>query len=86
MAKLEDGLYDLLITREVEQELVKLESNRRWDPDDIEPADSHLLLARHIASVIREALRDVADSEKPQRQVEIKLQSFARHISLHALR
>lgn len=71
MAKLEDGLYDLLITREVERELTALASNRRYEPHDIEPADSHLLLARHIASVLREALRDVPEAEKPQRQSEI---------------
>jgi superfamily II DNA or RNA helicase/HKD family nuclease len=71
MVKLADGLYDLLITREVERKLSQLESSRRFDPDDLEPADAHLVLARHIAAVIREALRDVPDAEKPGKQAAI---------------
>lgn len=71
MGKLEDGLYDLLITQEVDRELARLESNRRYAPDELDPADAHVLLARHIAAVIRDALRDVPDAEKPARQAEI---------------
>lgn len=71
MSKLADGLYDLLITREVERELSQLGTNRRSDPDDLDPADAHVILSRHIAAVIREALQGVPESERPARQAEI---------------
>ncbi|HUP44137.1 MAG TPA: DUF3427 domain-containing protein [Thermoanaerobaculia bacterium] len=71
MTKLPDGLYDLLITQAVARELSRVGSERRADTAELEPADSHLLLARHIAAVVREALRGVPDEERTLRQAQI---------------
>lgn len=54
MTKLPNGLYDLLITREIDRELTRLGSERIADAEPLEPADANVLLARHIAAVVRE--------------------------------
>jgi superfamily II DNA or RNA helicase len=71
MTKLPDGLYDLLVTQAIERELSQLGNDRRHDVQPLEPADSHLLLARYIADVVREALRGMPEAERPARQAEI---------------
>lgn len=71
MTKLANGLYDLLITREVERELAALDSERRAVVDPVDPGDAHVRLARHIAAVVRESLRGVPESERPERQAQI---------------
>src|SRR5438093_13603071 len=71
MTKLPDGLYDLLITQEIERELARLQTNRRADSENLDSSDANILLARHIAAVVREALRGVPEEERPQRQAEI---------------
>ena len=71
MTKLPDGLYDLLITREIERELQKFAANRRSDAEDLDRSDANILLARHIAAVVREALHGVPEDERPQRQAAI---------------
>src|SRR5260370_24598388 len=71
MTKLPDGLYDLLITREIERELQKFAANRRSDAEDLDRSDANVLLARHIAAVVREALHGVPEDERPQRQAAI---------------
>ncbi|HUP49157.1 MAG TPA: DUF3427 domain-containing protein [Thermoanaerobaculia bacterium] len=71
MTKLPDGLYDLLVTQAIERELSRLGSGRRADTEPLEPADSHLLLSRYIATVVREALRGVPEEERASRQTQI---------------
>jgi superfamily II DNA or RNA helicase len=71
MTKLPNGLYDLLITQEIDRELARLGSGRVADSEPLEPADANVLLARHIAAVVREALRGVPESERPAKQAEI---------------
>ncbi len=71
MGNFPDGLYDLLITRELEKELSQLGTGRQGDRDELDPADGHLLFARYIAGIIREALRGIPDRDKPERQAEI---------------
>ena len=83
MTKLPDGLYDLLFTQAIEKEIAQLGSDRRADIEPLEPADSHLLLARHIAGIVRETLRGVAEEERAARQTEIcneVLRSVARSL------
>jgi HKD family nuclease len=71
MTELPNGLYDLLITQEVARELSRVDESRRAERDLLEPADSNLILTRHVADVVREALRGVPEVERPHRQVEI---------------
>src|ERR1041385_6165472 len=71
MSDLPDGLYDLLITREVQRRLGNLGSNRESDKPELERVDAHVMLARHVADVVREALLSVPESERPQRQADI---------------
>src|SRR5581483_7390608 len=68
---MKDGLYDLLITREISRELARLGDDRRAAVEPLEAADSHLLLARHLARVVRGILHDVPEAERPQRQAAI---------------
>jgi hypothetical protein len=71
MTKLPDGLYDLLVTQAIEHELAELGHGRRADTEPLEPADSYLLLGRHIAGVIRNALRGIPEEDRVQRQGQI---------------
>lgn len=71
MTKLPDGLYDLLVTQALEQELAQLGQHRRADTEPLAPADSYLLLGRHVAGVIRNALRGMPDEDRVHRQAQI---------------
>lgn len=71
MTKLPDGLYDLLITQAIGHEISNLGGDRQADTETLEPADSNLLLARYIATVVREALRGVPEAERVARQTQI---------------
>lgn len=64
MTRLPDGLYDLLITQAIAREISHIGSDRQADTEALEPADSNLLLARYLANVVREALRDVPEAER----------------------
>ena len=71
MPDLPNGLYDLLITREVQRQLEVLAADRKADDPELEKADAHVMLTRHVADVIREALLTVPEAERPARQAEI---------------
>lgn len=71
MTKLPDGLYDLLVTQAIARELSQLPGEQHADIEPLEPADSHLLLARYTASIVREALRGVPETDRAIRQTEI---------------
>ncbi|HYC91174.1 MAG TPA: hypothetical protein VEO54_18285 [Thermoanaerobaculia bacterium] len=71
MTKLPDGLYDLLVTQAIQQELAQLGPHRRADVEPLEPADSHLLLARHLAAIARTALRGLPEEERVARQTQL---------------
>jgi superfamily II DNA or RNA helicase len=60
MARLPPGIYEQLITHELDEELRLLEPEllRRAS---LNPADAHDVLARHVAALTRRALRAVAD-------------------------
>src|SRR5687768_4245123 len=71
MSKLPDGLYDLLVTRAIQNEISHLESDRRAETRDLNPADSYVLLGRHVANIVREALRGFPEEERALRQTQI---------------
>ncbi|HVS30091.1 MAG TPA: DEAD/DEAH box helicase family protein, partial [Thermoanaerobaculia bacterium] len=70
MTKLPDGLYDLLVTQAIEREISAL-ADRRADTEPLAATDSHLMLARYIGTVVREALRGVPEEERTARQAQI---------------
>ena len=71
MTKLPDGLYDQLITQAVERELTDLDPSRRAAEEPLDGADAYVPMARHIAGIVREALRGVPAEERPARQAEV---------------
>jgi len=72
MPKLPSGVYDLPVTVELERALAALDPARwassREAPDS---ADSHELLARHIANLVRQILQTVPEEERLARQATI---------------
>lgn len=72
MPKLPPGLYDLPITNEIERELRQLDSAHfATDQRDLDPADSDLAFARHLAAVVRQALAEHKEGNRVARQAEI---------------
>ncbi|HEX7150225.1 MAG TPA: DUF3427 domain-containing protein [Thermoanaerobaculia bacterium] len=72
MPNLPPGLYDLPITNEIERELQKLDVKRfAADRRELEPADSDLAFARHLAAVVRQALTVHTQKDGVERQAEI---------------
>lgn len=72
MPKLPPGLYDLPITNEIERELQRLDvAQFAADRQELDPADSNVAFARHLASVVQQALSSVKDDERVARQAEI---------------
>ena len=57
MSKLPDGLYDLLVTQAIRQEIAQLGQHRRADTEPLEPGDSYLLFARDLPAEPRKAQR-----------------------------
>ena len=72
MPKLAPGLYDLPITVELQRALEDL-GRQRLDSaqDDPDSADSHDLLGRHLAAIVRQILLSIPKEERLQRQAEI---------------
>jgi hypothetical protein len=68
MPKLPSGVYDLPVTVELERALAALDPSRwastREAPDS---ADSHELLAWHIANLVRQILQTVPEEERTPR-------------------
>ncbi len=71
MTKLPDGLYDLLITRAVDRELQHIDPAWRAAVEDVDPADAHVAIARHIAAIVRAALYGIPQEERSARQAEV---------------
>ncbi|MDG4791602.1 DUF3427 domain-containing protein [Micromonospora sp. WMMD1102] len=72
MTELARGIYEHLITNRLASKL------RAFDPElveraDLDPADAHVVLARHITTLVQRALRSVggSDSERLARQIEM---------------
>jgi superfamily II DNA or RNA helicase/HKD family nuclease len=69
--RLVDGVYEHLITRDLRRALDALESPRQTSAARLEPADSHSLLARHLAAEIERALDTLPMEERPHAQIAI---------------
>ncbi|WP_406674075.1 hypothetical protein WBK31_39535 [Nonomuraea sp. N2-4H] len=74
MSDLQPGVYQHLITRQVDAKLRTVPDRDLIDRRSLDPADSHDTLARHLAALTRRALRSVNaenDTVRLARQVEI---------------
>ncbi|TMR35586.1 DUF3427 domain-containing protein [Nonomuraea zeae] len=74
MSDLQPGVYQHLITREVDALLRAVSDRELIDRRSLDLADSHETLARHLAALTRRALRSVrgeSDTVRLARQVEI---------------
>lgn len=71
MTKLPDGLYDLLVTQAIQREIAQLGQHRRADTEALEPADAPLLLARHLAAIVRNALRAIPEEGRVAHQTQL---------------
>ncbi|MCA1734286.1 MAG: hypothetical protein LC732_11875, partial [Acidobacteria bacterium] len=68
--KLAPGLYDLPITIEIQRALEDLGRDRlASSQDDPDAADSHDLLGRHLAVIVRQVLLSLRPEVRLQRQV-----------------
>jgi superfamily II DNA or RNA helicase/HKD family nuclease len=72
MSDLAPGLYEHPVTRELERRLGLLDGDL-VDLRQIEPADAHEVLTRHLAGLTRRALQSVpgSDTKSLKRQVEL---------------
>lgn len=72
MGDLRPGLYELLITSGIEQQLQSVKP-ALVHRDALEPADAHEVLARHLADLARRALRRAGgeDADALSRQVQL---------------
>lgn len=66
---LRDGAYDHVVTHAIEAELDP--SGRRFEVDALDPADSHLRLARHLAVEVEQALRSLPAEGRVDAQVAL---------------
>ncbi|MEV4568569.1 DUF3427 domain-containing protein [Nonomuraea sp. NPDC049419] len=74
MSDLQPGVYQHLITRELDALLRAVSDRDLIDRRSLDPADSDVTLARHLAALTRRALRSVrgeSDTVRLARQVEI---------------
>ncbi|MGE0877521.1 MAG: DUF3427 domain-containing protein [Acidimicrobiia bacterium] len=72
MADLPEGLYERLVTTGLDRQL-RLVSNANPQLEKLEPADAHVILTRHIATLVRRALRHAGGTDRASiaDQVEI---------------
>lgn len=68
--RLADGLYEQVVTGGLAVDLASLEG-RKSDVGDLDPADSHLVLSRHLATEVERALAAVPHAERLTAQVAI---------------
>ena len=69
--RLADGLYEQVVTGSLALDLAKLDSGRKANVEDLDAADSHSVLARHLAAEVERALAAVPHGERPNAQVAI---------------
>ncbi|HEY0534716.1 MAG TPA: DUF3427 domain-containing protein [Actinoplanes sp.] len=79
MSDLAYGVYDHLVTRGLHQLLAEIDSDL-VDRGELDPADSHEVLARHIGAIAERALRSVGGDgpERARAQVDLANQIIAR--------
>ncbi len=69
--RLADGLYEHVVTGALARDLGALQEGRTATTEQLEPADSNVVLARHLAAEVERALAMVPHAERPLGQVTI---------------
>jgi superfamily II DNA or RNA helicase len=66
------GVYDHPVTRGLQEQLTEIDQDL-VARDDLDPADAHLVLARHVSAIAERALRSVSGSgpERVRAQVDL---------------
>lgn len=66
------GLYERLITASLRARLLRFDRNRiKFRTDELDPAEGHTTLARHIESIVTRALRAIPGDNRVQAQAEL---------------
>lgn len=68
---LPDGLYEHLITKQLQERLDGLDGQRRCELAEVDRADTAHRFARHLAGEIERALEAVPDKQRPALQIQI---------------
>src|SRR5690242_5402954 len=64
---LADGLYERVVTEALAADLAALD--RSASVESLDPADSHAVLARHLAAELERALEAVPHAQRPTAQI-----------------
>ncbi len=78
MANRTSGLYEVLVTQILEQELRRLEPKLRAKREPLRPADAGDRLALHLARILRRVLDDVSEDHRVETGVELVAQLLER--------
>src|SRR3954467_7912812 len=69
--RLAEGLYERVVTSALAQDLRGLEPGQSATTEPLDPADSHVALARHLAAEVQRVLDSVRGEDKPGAQVAL---------------
>jgi superfamily II DNA or RNA helicase/HKD family nuclease len=69
--QISDGVYEHLVTESLSSALASLPATRSVEQDDLDGADAHVLLARHLANEIMRVLAAIPAGERPRAQIEL---------------
>ncbi|HWZ92665.1 MAG TPA: DEAD/DEAH box helicase family protein, partial [Polyangiaceae bacterium] len=69
--RLAEGLYEQVVTGALAVDLASLEGGRKSNVEDLDTADSHSVLARHLAAEVERALAVVPHAERLSTQLAI---------------
>lgn len=70
-AQLSDGVYEHIVTEALSDALAAVSAIRTVECTDLDPADSHVVLARHLADEIARVLAAIPARDRPHAQVEL---------------
>lgn len=79
---LPEGLYEHVVTRALEESLDGLEPAISRDLRELDRADAHVALARHVGREMERALGAIPADERPARQVEVANAVLSRLLEL----
>src|SRR6478752_1166490 len=69
--RLSEGLYERVVTSALAEDLRDLEPGQSATTEPLDPADSHVALARHLAAEVQRVLDSVRGEDKPGAQVAL---------------
>jgi hypothetical protein len=87
---LANGIYERLISHSLEPRLRALDGENRTKIERIavDPAEAHVVLARHVHGILEKALRAIPEKQRPDAQVDLTnriLELIASSIAEHSI-